>query len=54
MPHDEPLADVSAACDAAFYLYMREAADFAGGRSSPRLAGLVVPSGSELGVWLSA
>jgi hypothetical protein len=29
--HDGPLADASAACDAAFYLYMREAADFGGG-----------------------
>jgi hypothetical protein len=31
---DEPLADASAACDAAFYLYMREASDFGGGRRS--------------------
>ena len=29
--HDEPLADASAACDAAFYLDMREAYDFGGG-----------------------
>jgi hypothetical protein len=35
MSEDEPLADASAACDAAFYLYMREASDFAGGRSGP-------------------
>lgn len=28
---DEPLADASAACDAAFYLYMRQASDFGGG-----------------------
>jgi len=35
MPEDEPLADASAACDAAFYLYMREASDFGGGRSGP-------------------
>ena len=34
-PQDEPLADASAACDAAFYLYMREASDFGGGRSWP-------------------
>ena len=34
MAHDEPLADASAACDAAFYLYMREASDFGGGRRS--------------------
>ena len=32
VPPGEDLGDVSAACDAAFYLYMREAADFAGGR----------------------
>ena len=32
---DEPLADASAACDAAFYLYMREASDFGGGRRGP-------------------
>lgn len=36
MPPGEPLTEVTAACDAAFYLYMREAADFAGGR--PRTA----------------
>ena len=35
MSEDEPLADASAACDAAFYLYMREASDFGGGRSGP-------------------
>ena len=34
VPSGEELTDVSAACDAAFYLYMREAADFAGGRRS--------------------
>jgi hypothetical protein len=28
-----PLGEAVAACDAAFYLYMREAADFEGGRS---------------------
>jgi hypothetical protein len=33
---DEDLTDVSAASDAAFYLYMREASDFGGGR--PRRA----------------
>jgi hypothetical protein len=32
LPPDADLTDVSAACDAAFYLYMREAEDFAGGR----------------------
>ncbi len=32
VPPGEDLTDVSAACDAAFYLYMREAADFGGGR----------------------
>jgi hypothetical protein len=32
LPPDADLTNVSAACDAAFYLYMREAADFAGGR----------------------
>lgn len=36
MRDDEPPSDASAACDAAFYLYMREAADFAGGRTGPR------------------
>ena len=35
MVQDEPLADASAACDAAFYLYMREASDFGGGRRTP-------------------
>ena len=33
---EPPLSDASAACDAAFYLYMREASDFGGGRSGPR------------------
>ena len=37
LPPGEDLDDVSAACDAAFYLYMREAEDFAGGR--PRASG---------------
>jgi hypothetical protein len=32
LPRGADLTDVSAACDAAFYLYMREAQDFAGGR----------------------
>ena len=31
LPPGSDLGDVSAACDAAFYLYMREAQDFAGG-----------------------
>jgi len=35
MPDDQPLGDATAACDAAFYLYMREASDFAGGRKRP-------------------
>ena len=35
MAQDESLADASAACDAAFYLYMREASDFGGGRRGP-------------------
>jgi hypothetical protein len=35
LPDDQPLGDASAACDAAFYLYMREAADFGGGRTGP-------------------
>jgi hypothetical protein len=35
MPDDQPLGDATAACDAAFYLYMREASDFAGGRNRP-------------------
>ena len=35
LPHDEPPGEAAAACDAAFYLYMREAADFGGGRSRP-------------------
>ena len=43
------LSDLSAAVDAAFYLYMREASDFAGGRPTrarQRLA-LVLASGSS-------
>jgi hypothetical protein len=32
LPPGADLSGVSAACDAAFYLYMREAEDFAGGR----------------------
>jgi hypothetical protein len=32
VPPGADLTDVSAACDAAFYLYMRESVDFAGGR----------------------
>ena len=32
----QDLTDVSTAADAAFYLYMREAADFAGGRARTR------------------
>jgi hypothetical protein len=35
MPDDQPLGEVTAACDAAFYLYMREAWDFGGGRNRP-------------------
>jgi len=35
MPAEQPLAEASAACDAAFYLYMREASDFGGGRNRP-------------------
>lgn len=31
MPDEQPLGEATAACDAAFYLYMREASDFAGG-----------------------
>lgn len=31
-PKDEPAPDSAAATDAAFYLYMREASDFAGGK----------------------
>ncbi len=34
LPPGTDFGDVSAAVDAAFYLYMREAADFAGGRPS--------------------
>jgi len=29
---DQAVGDAAAACDAAFYLYMREASDFGGGR----------------------
>lgn len=36
VPQGEDLTGVSAAADAAFYLYMREAADFAGGRARAR------------------
>jgi hypothetical protein len=32
LPEGAPVTDASAACDAAFYLYMREASDFGGGR----------------------
>jgi len=35
LPSEQPLGDVAAACDAAFYLYMREAVDFGGGRAGP-------------------
>jgi hypothetical protein len=35
MPDDQPLGEAAAACDAAFYLYMREASDFGGGRNRP-------------------
>lgn len=35
LPGDQPLGEAAAACDAAFYLYMREAVDFGGGRSRP-------------------
>jgi hypothetical protein len=35
LPEDAALGEAAAACDAAFYLYMREAADFGGGRSRP-------------------
>ena len=31
VPEGTAVADAAAACDAAFYLYMREAADFGGG-----------------------
>ena len=34
LPPGTDLSDVSPAVDAAFYLYMREASDFAGGRPS--------------------
>jgi hypothetical protein len=34
-PEDSRLWDLSIGADAAFYLYMREAADFAGGRVAP-------------------
>ena len=36
VPASEQLTDVSAASDAAFYLYMREASDFGGGRRTRR------------------
>jgi hypothetical protein len=36
-PEEEPLIDSSAVVDAAFYLYMREASDFAGGSRKPGL-----------------
>ena len=32
LPDSQAVADATAACDAAFYLYMREASDFGGGR----------------------
>ena len=32
---DEPMLDIASAIDAAFYLYMREAVDFAGGSMRP-------------------
>jgi hypothetical protein len=32
LPDGRPVSDAAAACDAAFYLYMREASDFGGGR----------------------
>ena len=35
MPGEPPLGDATAACDAAFYLYMREAFDFGGGGRRP-------------------
>jgi hypothetical protein len=35
-PEDAPLPDTATAVDAAFYLYMREATDFAGGSVSAR------------------
>lgn len=35
VPGEPPLSEASAACDAAFYLYMREAFDFGGGRMRP-------------------
>jgi heme oxygenase len=35
MPDDQPLGEATAACDAAFWLYMREASDFGGGRNRP-------------------
>jgi hypothetical protein len=35
-PEDDPPVDTATAVDAAFYLYMREAADFAGGSRRAR------------------
>ena len=35
LPGGRTVADAAAACDAAFYLYMREASDFGGGRRRP-------------------
>ena len=35
LPDDRPLGETAAACDAAFYLYMREAFAFGGGRNRP-------------------
>jgi hypothetical protein len=35
MPDEQALSEASAACDAAFYLYMREASDFGGGANRP-------------------
>jgi hypothetical protein len=32
VPDGQAVGDAAAACDAAFYLYMREASDFGGGR----------------------
>jgi hypothetical protein len=43
LPAGEGFDEVSAARDAAFYLYVREAADFAGGR--PRAGGMGRPAG---------
>ena len=35
LPGDQTVGDAAAACDAAFYLYMREASDFGGGHRRP-------------------